>query len=138
MRRGFRILVITDVCVVFFYVISVPLFFPTIPEQVKPFAAELHDGNIDAYNNIISNMLGLITILTLVISWVGLFLFWNPARWMYLAAIVVPLLYSAFFSFTILPPVSDAIGILSALLGGAILALIFCSPIKKQFIKGKS
>ena len=71
-----------------------------------------------------------------LVSWVGLFNFWGPSRWIYLGNAI--LLYVgditvSIFDFSFHWSLPDAILQVSGPIEGAIIALIFLSSVAKEF-----
>ena len=67
------------------------------------------------------------------ISLLGLFFFWNFARYMFTFTIICQLLFSLMLPFVFNIPIENILGEIEYLLSGVIIALIYFSPIKEHF-----
>lgn len=75
-------------------------------------------------------------ILLTVVGYLGLFLFWRPARYMFLCGVILQALceYSARWSVT--NSYENVVDTIEVLFNGVLLALIFCGPAKEFFSRG--
>ena len=78
-------------------------------------------------------LLALIFVALLATSWVGLLLFWNPARYCYLGAWAITLIQYATADSYKAPGWLYALYNVVALLGGILIALIFFSDLRKLY-----
>ena len=126
--KGFiRILIAGDIlCIVFSVWVS---HYSSLPEPLHAYK----EGLIPAHSSL---MLGLGTPVMLVwlISRIGLFAFWRPARMLYLVAevsvlLLTPSLDNPHIASGWSQMFQDAEGLLS----GCVLALVYCSPVRHLF-----
>jgi hypothetical protein len=75
----------------------------------------------------------LLVLVLLVVAWIGLWIFWRPARTIYLAAWVLALLLTIFLGPYIETVITHAFESLNSGVGGAILALIYFSDVARRF-----
>lgn len=83
-----------------------------------------------------SCMFFVVIVPALIVSWIGLFNFWNWARWLYLGANVVGSLLAipiSVFDFSFQWGLPTAILDLAAPISGAIVAIVFLSPVAHRF-----
>jgi len=79
---------------------------------------------------------GLLVLVLMVVAWIGLWLFWRPARTIYLASWVLGLLLTIFLGPYIETGITHALESLNSGVGGAILALVYFSEIARRFSGG--
>lgn len=80
-----------------------------------------------------SLVVALLGLLTAITATVGLFLFWKPARLLWLTLWAVGFLFTPFLGPTVELGWTTALDELSAALAGLIVGLCFCSPVKDLF-----
>ncbi len=106
----------------------------SLPEALRNFPYEnWYDG---ASKTVLVTMAGCLALLVLgqIGAYVGLLLFWRPARALYLALVVGEILFTSFFSsFYVGPALSFGLAEASRVVAGVILALVYWSPVKALF-----
>ncbi len=73
----------------------------------------------------------------LAAGWIGMFFFWRPSRWLFLAAQLLMLVAVCVFGPYVAHGVEQAIDSVGQALCGVILALAFLSPINRLFARPK-
>ena len=81
-----------------------------------------------------STALGLF-VLSVITGWIGILRFWNPGRFFYLAAWVLSLFSIATTEARIEAGWSVALGTLTALCGGFLIGLVFCSELRRLYAR---
>ena len=79
-----------------------------------------------------STALGLF-VMSVITGWVGILRFWNPGRFFYLAAWVLALFSIATTVARVEAGWSFALGTLTALCGGFLISLVFCSELRSLY-----
>lgn len=69
------------------------------------------------------------------VAWIGLFVFWRPARMWYLVTTVGGLATVPFFGPYVETGWTYALSSAGQLVGGFVLALIYCSPLKELYAR---
>src|SRR5687767_10907811 len=91
-----RLLIVVEVLLTVGSVVASFLGESSLPEPLRTFEAEQSDAEIGR-KLVVLFSLGLLLLIAMVVAWVGLFIFWRPARRLYLAATVLALLLTPFF-----------------------------------------
>lgn len=133
-KTGFRLLILFEVFLRIAIQVLDYLTDSTMPEGLRNFRYDNWYEDAPAIVLAISiGFLGL-AMLVQVVAYVGLFLFWHPARALYLAFVIVEILTFTFFStFYVEHAVSSSLSDAAKVVSGLILALIFWSPMKLLF-----
>jgi len=126
-----RILVVSAIVTLILGVIG--QFLAELPEPLKAYRqAELH-GEVGAQDWL--SAIFAITWVTMGLAGaVGLLFFWRPARILYLVAAVAGIFSTVLAGPVVLAGWSMAMDELSNLLSGAILALVYFSPLAAEFV----
>jgi hypothetical protein len=75
----------------------------------------------------------LVTLLLLIISLIGLWNFWPPARWLYGTTILLSVLLTGLSGPFVVSALTNTLGYIENVLSGLILAVVYFSPIKEYF-----
>ena len=73
-------------------------------------------------------------LICLLTGWIGMFFFWRPARWLFLAAQGLFLVVLCLFGPSVMHSVEHALDFASQLAAGAILAMAYFSPARRLFV----
>jgi len=107
----------------------------SLPEPVRDLLDAEDERSMTSLDVVLLNAV-LILLLACAVSLAGLWKLWRPARWLYtLVLLIGPLFYFAFDSFAWFTPAGAFFNDFLMLLGGAILALIWCSDLSVHFQK---
>ncbi len=132
-KTQFRILVVLSLffgvlAVVSDLVISNPILY-----QVTVYAESLEAEWSDT-KTYIGISIGVLLIIYLIYTFIGLLFFWNNARLFYLAGFIVSIpFYFYFLGIVVVSPIGGLLYDSSNILSGMILALIYFSPVKQYF-----
>ena len=133
--KGFlRTLIVAEVGLGLLSVVVSSLTETLLPEPLRAFLKAESEAEMTARTMI----MGALTIALLVLwllSSVGLFFFWRPARMLYLVVTVVGLLVAPFFGPYVDAGWGTAFDEASLIGSGVILALIYFSPLKNLYEK---
>jgi hypothetical protein len=108
----------------------------SLPEPLQTYLAEEAEADITT-RDIVMLATGIPLLILLLVSSIGLFSFWRPARILYVITTVVGLLGMPFFG----PYVDSGWGAMfeeaAIIISGMILAMIYFSPVKDLYEKTK-
>ena len=137
-KTQFRILVVLSLffgvlAVVSDLVISNPILY-----QVTVYAESLEAEWSADTKTYIGISIGVLLIIYLIYTFIGLLFFWNNARLFYLAGFIVSIPFYFYFYFyflgiVVVSPIGGLLYDSSNILSGMILALIYFSPVKQYF-----
>ena len=105
-------------------------------DSIDPFFHSLSSSLRLLFTVILFGFAGLVVVAA-VLTYIGLFRFWNWARFANLYWCIISLILTPFLGWSILSPPEAAVLELSRLLGGAILAASFLPPLSEYFSKTK-
>ena len=132
--------------IVYLIVVGISIFLgnffdKSIPEGLREsfdkFASNYVTGR-GSLHMLLSFIIISITLLFALLGMIGLLFLWNPARYIFLIAVII----KVFFSFLVLRPVmriplDETIGTVEVFLDGIILTSIFFTPLRELFQKPK-
>ena len=133
--KGFlRILVVAEIVLGIISIVVSLLTESSLPEPLRAFLDAESEAEITGREMILLAA-AIPLIILLIVSSIGLFLFWRPARILYLITIVTGLLLTPFFG----PYVDAGWGTTfqeaAIIVSGIILTLIYFSPLKDLYEK---
>lgn len=125
-RSILRMLVLADAALTVAFVTAELMLEETLPEPVRAYVAS---------EEIPTALLipGTILLLLLPLSWVALWRFWSRAHFLYAATWAGGLAFGPFTGPQITTGVGESFSSLSSVVAGAILALLFLSPLREEF-----
>ena len=129
--RWLRILLATDWTLV---ALAVPLAFlleTTLPPQIRDHIAVQDARPFGVIDALQLAAISLSLQLWLVGS-VGAFLLWPPARHVYLASVIASVGFTPFLGPSVLAPLASAFDLASSLISGAIVGLLYFSPLRDR------
>src|SRR5688572_6581901 len=119
----FRILIVTDFALAMLTIAAEIAFSSTLPPPLREF---VHRSWFDfSAGGVFLFFLGTGVILATTISWVGLFLFWWPARGIYVAAWIVWLVLLVAAGPSVMTGAGAALHTAEAVIGGLLIALMY-------------
>lgn len=139
-KRNLRLLVIADLLLVVLGVVVGLLSEDSLPEPLRVFVRAQREADRDAdltTNEWIGVAIGFPLIIAMLVSHVGLFLFWRPARVLYVASLIGLIALSLFLGPHVSTGWVQAIDTASLTITGMVLALIYWSPLKELYEKPK-
>jgi energy-coupling factor transporter transmembrane protein EcfT len=131
-----RILIVAEVVVVVLIFVSSSIFGPSLPEQLRAYN-DRPLGNPFAPRLLLEGVLGILVLIVALVSRIGLFFFWRPARPLYLASGIGNLLMTVLNGPSVNAAWSEMFDGLSAIIYGIILALIYFSSLRDLYAKKK-
>jgi hypothetical protein len=78
---------------------------------------------------------GLLAVLLWFPGWLGMFFFWRPSRWLFLAAEALFLIAVVLYGPSVAHGVESVLDRASHVLAGAILAMAFLTPLRERFAR---
>ena len=136
-KTTLRLLIVVEVLLGIGSLVAYYLGEPSLPEALRTFEPEVF---ATAGVNALGVVLGILVLLliALFIAWIGLFLFWRPARLIYLVVTVLALAVMPFFGPYVETGLSYTLTEATSIVAGIILALIYWSPLRDLFEKPKA
>lgn len=132
----FRILVVASVLLSVLSGLFDFLWADDVTLQIKEFASEVEPLWSDYKSSLVFGVATLSTII-LVISFIGLLIFWSPARYLYLANFLLTIPFIPFLGTAVMSGPEKTLQDIANISSGLIVALIFFSPIKERFVRRK-
>ncbi len=134
-RNQFRLLLITELSLQILASVYEIFFASSLVEKIADFAHQ-EEPALEGVKLILAVGFGAPAFVIALISWVGLFLFKNWARHLWLASFVLIFLAYPFLGITVSGGISQIFYDASMLCAGAIIALVYCSPLREYFDQG--
>jgi len=135
-KNVFRTLVISS-AVLALFAESIDYFFPNlVPAELRNALQEfepLEDKN--GYLQYIELGVALTLTLAWLVSVVGLFSFWSPARALFVASLLVPIVWAGTLGPQVMSGQSEALMLLSLFFAGIITAIMYLQPVSGYFRK---
>lgn len=133
-KTQFRLLVIASFAFSIFGSMADLIFSDPLVKQISEYAESLEPEWSDT-RIYVSIGYVLICIFYMLYTFLGLLLFWNSARHVYLAGLIIltPLCPALGIGVMITSGISQALYDIGSILTGVVLALIYFTPIKKHF-----
>jgi hypothetical protein len=104
----------------------------TWPEQLRLYAlSRAEPSNFEL-------IAGLFFIFLTIVTAVGLYKFWGPARPLYLVSIVLAYLFAGFLPPEVYGGLQSTFAFAGATLSGVMIGLMYFSPIAAEFVAGRS
>jgi len=128
LEKIFKNLIIADAIVIFIYLIS----SFNIPKDLMEMAEYVPAG---IYETEFGLILALIIVVAYIISLVLLYRYVSYGKNVYVAVVVIGFILDLAGEAYILTSISFNLAVIGSMITGAILALLFFSPIKDKFIK---
>jgi hypothetical protein len=127
-----RTLIVAEVGLVVLSVVGSLLTESLLPEPLRAYVETEFEGDITTRE--VAMILAAIPLVVLwLVSSIGLFFFWRPARFLYVVTMIFGLLATPFFG----PYVDAGLGAMlesaGTIISGVILALVYFSPVKELF-----
>jgi hypothetical protein len=131
-RGVLRTLIVAEVGLVVLSVVGSLLTEVLLPEPLQAYLETEFEGDLTTFE-----VAMLVAAVPLVILWlvssIGLFFFWRPARLLYVVTMIFGMLATPFFG----PYVDAGLGAMledaATIMSGVILALVYFSPVKELF-----
>ena len=131
-RGVLRTLIVAEVGLVVLSIVGSLLTESLLPEPLRAYVATEFEGEITTRD--VAMVAAAVPLLILwLVSTIGLFFFWRPARMLYVVTMIFGLLAMPFFG----PYVDVGLGAMledaATIISGVILALVYFSPVKELF-----
>lgn len=136
-KRIFRCLVILTITS---SIMSIVLYFlerNSLPIEVKEYLLK-QDAQMPSRDHVLLLGVSILGVLLFVTSFIGLYVFWPPARFIYTIFILIGLFIPLYCGLAIEPRGVAFWGAASEILDGIVLGMIFTSPVNELFTKSKS
>ena len=130
--KQFRILVVLSFVLGLLGGFSHLIFNNPVLDQIIEYSNTLTPQWSDTKINILTGV-GVVSALYFLYIFIGLMLFWNSARLLYLAGFIAFIPLYLALGITVISPIEQVLLDASNVLAGMILALIYFSPIKQRF-----
>jgi len=129
--RLFRILVLADIVLVTLTIAAEFAFHGTLPEPLRAYAWSTYFGNwsVTAFALL---MFWLAIVVATLVSWVGLLLYWWPARAFYVGAWLAMLVLLATSGPSVLTAPGAALDTLEHIVGGILIGMMYFSDEVRQ------
>lgn len=135
--KGFlRTLIVAEFALTIIGAVVSLLTEPLLPEPLRDFLAAESTAEVTA-REIIMFAAAIPLLILLLVSSIGLFFFWRPARILYVITIAAGLLVAPFFGPYVDAGWGTTFGDAAMIVSGVILALIYFSPLKDLYEKPK-
>lgn len=131
-KTSLRLLIIAEVVLGIGSVVAYYLGETSLPEALRFFESEKFDDTAGPALIIVLGLMVLL-LLALIVAWIGLFVFWQPARLLYLVTTVLALLLMPFFGPYVETGLSYTLTEAASIVAGIILALVYFSPLKELY-----
>jgi hypothetical protein len=132
-RGVLRTLIVAEVGFVVLSVVGSLLTESLLPEPLRAYLATEFEGDIISVRDLVMICTGIPLVILWLVSSIGLFFFWRPARILYVVAMIFGLLATPFFG----PYVDAGLGAMledvATIISGIIVALVYFSPVKELF-----
>lgn len=133
-KNKFRFLIISSLILAILAGIYDYFWIDPISEQVADYAYDI-EPEIEGTQLIVIVVVGILAIVFAIISFIGLLLFKSWAKLLYLAGFVLIIPLDPFMDVTVYSGVSQIFYDLSMIASGAILALLYFSPVSEFYRK---
>lgn len=103
--------------------------------------ASLRDAEVVAvvdFHPVLAGCFTVILTLSMVTAWIGLWFLWNPARYIYAAALFAAWVTTPLLGVSLSTALGGTFLAGAQMVAGAILTLIFCTDIRQEFKETKS
>jgi hypothetical protein len=133
-KNAFRLLIIAEAVTAISVFILDTVYEKKLPIKLQEYLSSYYNQPSSPLD-FFGGYFGLLLLILFVISWIGLFYFWNPARLIYVfgwAASIAILPFGGPYVGHQIPSIFDTI---HTLIGGIIIGVIFFSPIRDMFQK---
>lgn len=131
-KTTLRMLLTAEIVLLIASVAASSLGESSLPEALRTFESAPSEDAADPVMLATFGFFGILLV-ALVVAWIGLFVFWPPARRIYLATSVLGIVATPWFGPYIETGWSTALGEASTLLAGVILSAIYWSPLNGLF-----
>jgi hypothetical protein len=128
-----RVLILTELILGVLYLLSSSYFEAGLPEPLRSYE-EQHGGDLAGWQWYFIPTLALVALAARV----GLFVFWRPARLIYLVTILVDSIARPFGGPNVDPAFSQMLNEAALIISGVVLALVYFSPAKDLYEKPKN
>lgn len=125
-------LVIADVFLAFGSVGSEAFFGWTLPPAVHDYVHQRFTG-LPGLGDVLPLMVLATTVLCCFAAWIGLVSYWPHARRLYLVASGLWVFHVLIAGPSLKPSISEAITVVNAMVGGAIIGLVYFSSLAQRF-----
>jgi hypothetical protein len=136
-KTNFRLLIVAEILLTIGGVIASFLGEASLPEALRTFESTRYEAETVPML-LVSFGLFILILICLLIAWVGLLLFWRPARPLYLLSMAAGLFLMPFLGPFVDTGLSYALAEAVNIIGGIILALVYFSPLKELFERTKA
>lgn len=131
-KRSLRVLIVTDFLLLAVSVVVGIAGEAWLPEQLQAFEQARAQADMTT-NDWVMMVLGLLLLIAVLVAFVGLLIFWRPARPLYFATLVVAALLTPFDGPYITSGLAQAFGDVSLIVSGIVLAVIYFSPLRALY-----
>src|SRR5687767_3252488 len=128
-KRLFRNLVLLDVFLGIIALVMVTMEPPFLPEPLQAYL-KAHQAEFDKSPNFLLGIITFLLLALMIISTVGLYKFWRPARNLYLFSITGAYIIGPFFGPVVTSGISGTLSGLGNALSGILITMAFMSPLK--------
>ena len=104
----------------------------SLPAPLRDYVQAQSEANLTT-GEIVASIIAILTLIAFVVSIIGLYLFWRPARPLTVITLVLALIYTVLAGPTVELGLATSLDELGAVLWGIILALIYLPPAKDWF-----
>lgn len=129
--RLFQILVIADIALATLTIAAEFAFHRTLPEALRAYAWTQYVGNWN-FTGVALFFLWIVLITATIISWIGLLLYWWPARAFYVGAWVAMLVMLLASGPSVLTAPGAALDTLEHVVGGILIGMMYFSDDVRQ------
>jgi len=136
-KRSLRVLIVGEFLLAVLSLIVGIASEGSLPEPLREFERSRAEGEMTTFDWVILGVVIPVLIAGLV-AYVGLLLFWRPARGIYLATTVVAGLISPFLGPEVATGPAGALEDLSCIVTGVLLAVLYFSPVSELYDRRSS
>lgn len=132
LRRVLRTLIVAEVAIMVLSIAVEIIAEQFLPEPLRAWL-EREVESPTTVADVVLLLVALPLLAAIVVSWVGLWRLWRPARWIYLLAVVAALLLEAVAGPWIYSGPGAALSTAQSLISGMIVALVYFTPLSAAF-----
>ena len=135
-KTALRLIIVAEVVLGIGSITAYELSKSAMPEALRSFESNQFEGEISPML-VVTFCFLIVFLIALLTAWIGLFVFWKPARMLYLITMVVSLLLGPFFGPYVETGLSYTLCEATSIVSGIILTLVYFSPLKELYERGK-
>lgn len=131
-KRSLRILIVVDLILIVISGIVSIVGEAWLPEQLQAFEQARAEADATTSDWVLM-IVGVPLVIAVLMSFIGLLVFWHPARPLYFATLVAAALLTPFGGSYVTPGWAQAIDGVSSIVSGVLLAVIYFSPLRELY-----